>query len=191
MKTNQIFRISWEIVEHADSIGKLMPAIGDLFINTPGFSDLEIYLNKASQLRNKKVHLFHNITNLVKRKKLNFLHGVIKWTHGINRNQQSLSYLVKILTIEPMTHNVSFKTDAGIEDIKCNVDNLILEAFDERINISRLVSTFNQYANTLEAHLADIVKNINEDEVTSVEELEEAEREPLYVTIKVIKDMKS
>ena len=141
-RRNQVFRLSWEIVEHADSIYNLMKMSGNLFTKTPGYSELEHHLKCASPLRNKKIHLFQNIDNLSKRKKLNYLHGVVKWTHDPRIERSSSSYLIKVLTIEPMTHEVSFNAQTGIDTIKQPVDNIILEARENTLNITRFVSAF-------------------------------------------------
>lgn len=185
-RRTQVFRLSWEVVEHADNMYKLMSASGDFFTNVPEFSKLEYFLKDATKLRNKKVHLFGNIKNLVKKKKLNFLHGIVKWTHDKSIDQRSLSYSIKVLTIEPMTHTIGFNVDDGIDTVNDHVDNLILEAFEHRLNITRFVSTFNKYITMLEGRLTETAKRLEQSgKMRRVDDLKEAERVPLYVTVRV------
>ena len=186
---NQIFRLSWEIVEHAESMHNLMKASGDFFTDVPGFSELKHFLKDAKILRNKKVHLFENIKNLVKKKKLNYLHGIVKWTHDKSSDQRS--YLVKVLTIEPMTHNIEFNLEDGIHTVNNTVDNIILEAFAFRLNITRFVSAFNEYVASLESTLKENAKRFEKNgKMPRVVDLNEAERVPLYVTFKANKEIK-
>lgn len=183
---NQVFRLSWEVVEHAHSMYKLMCASDKFFTYAPGFSELKHFLNDASKLRDKKVHMFQNIKNLVKQKKLNYLHGIVKWTYDTSNDQQPSSYFLKLVTIEPMTHNINFNFLAGIEPINAPVDNLILEAFGYRLNITRFISTFNKYVTTLEDRLKETAIKLEQSgKMSRVDDLNEAERVPLYVTLPI------
>jgi hypothetical protein len=185
-RRSQVFRLAWEVVEHADNMNSLICASGDLFVRAPAFSELKTYFKTASSLRNKKVHLFQNLKNITEKKRLNYLHGIVKWTHNVSDDKRSLSFSIKVLTIEPMTHDVLFDIKDGIDSINYPIDNVILEAFESRFNITRFMFGFRKYVAALEGGLEEEAKRLAKREgILRVGELKEAERLPLYGTVRV------
>jgi hypothetical protein len=148
-KRVRVFRAVWEIVEHIDALRQICRTDQTLLGPAIASHNFGEYFSVSKLMRNKKIHVAQNIYNIAEAKYQQPLHGLIKWTSGLEVSEKGFMITGYIMTIDPAMHKSTFSMPEKIGVVNNRVSNLILHAFDAVINISDFIKTLDDFIVTL------------------------------------------